>query len=59
MLQFTFKKAYKNYRTANINRFKQLPDEEGEGKLEDWDNEMEYSIRASDDSIKIGMELKY
>lgn len=59
MLRFTFKKAYKSYRSENVDMFKQLPNEEGNGRLKDWDSEMEYTIRASDDSIKMGMEYKY
>jgi hypothetical protein len=59
MLRFTFKKAYKNYRSENIDMFKQLPNEEGNGKLKNWDSEMEYTVRASDDSIKMGMEYRY
>lgn len=59
MLQFSFKKAYKKYRSENVDMFKQLPNEEGNGRMKDWDAEMEYTIRASDDSIKMGMEYKY
>jgi hypothetical protein len=59
MLQFSFKKAYKKYRSENVDMFKQLPNEEGNGRMKNWDAEMEYTIRASDDSIKMGMEYKY
>jgi hypothetical protein len=59
MLRFSFKKVYKNVRSQNINSFNQLPNEEGNGRVKNWKAEMEYTVRATDDSIKMGMEYKY